>query len=220
MSFHVMNDARESTKNDNKSSNISTMSPEYSSLNNLDYINHPPYSINIEQNSIFHPDNKPFSLFPQNKNTNLKSPPIISEDKNISFYDKDDDYLNLSHNDDDDKNIERLRRDTDKRLSRYLKNYGDLAYQTRGTQTTPTSSGRRDIVIHGEHSLSIPLMREMPKMTRQEAVKFKQHSKELENLQRRWDVGLVLEYLILFNNEFVSILGSSSSKIYYILSIT
>ncbi|KAM7342073.1 uncharacterized protein ACRADG_009618 isoform 2-T2 [Cochliomyia hominivorax] len=191
MSFHVMNDTRECNKNDNKSSNISSLSPEYTSLNNLDYTNRPPYSINIEQNSVFHPDNDTFTSIPTNETSNLKSPPI-SDEKTFNFYDKDD-YLNTSHND-DDKNIEKLRRDTDKRLSRYLKNYGDLAYQTRGTQTTPTSSGRRDTVIQGEHSLSIPLMREMPKMTRMEAVKFKHNSKELEDLQRRWDIPAVQKY--------------------------
>ncbi|XP_037806960.1 probable E3 ubiquitin-protein ligase bre1 isoform X2 [Lucilia sericata] len=192
MSFHIMNDSRDSLRNDNKSSNIpsSSLSHEYSSLNNLDYTNHPPYSMNIEQNSVFHPD-KQFSLFAPTEEENLKSPP----ENNLSFLNDKEQFLNVT-NSDDDKNIEKLRRVTDKRLSRYLKNYGDLAYQTRGTQTTPTSTGRRDIVIQGEHSLSIPLMREMPKMTRMEAVKFKENSKELQDLQRRWDIPAVQKYTI------------------------
>ncbi|XP_046810567.1 repetitive organellar protein [Lucilia cuprina] len=192
MSFHIMNDSRDSVRNDNKSCNIpsSSLSHEYSSLNNLDYTNHPPYSMNIEQNSVFHPD-KQFSLFNPTEEKNLKSPP----ENNLSFLNDKEQLLNVT-NSDDDKNIEKLRRVTDKRLSRYLKNYGDLAYQTRGTQTTPTSTGRRDIVIQGEHSLSIPLMREMPKMTRIEAVKFKENSKELQDLQRRWDIPAVQKYTI------------------------
>lgn len=194
MSFRVMNDNRESGRNDNKSSNISSFSPEYSSLNNLDYINHPPYSINIATNSVFHPDNKPFSLFSTNEDTNLKTLQNDGE-HNLSIYENE---LILSTSNSDEKNIERLRRDTDKRLSRYLKNYGELAYQTRGTQTTPTSTGRRDVVIQGEHSLSIPLLREMPKMTRMEAVKFKGNSKELEDLQRRWDVSIFFFYYFLY----------------------
>lgn len=183
MSFQLINDSKEIIKNDNKSSNMSSLSPEYSSLNNLDFTNHLPYSINIDQNSVFHPDNKPFSNFSTNEDNKLKTPSV--DEKNISFYETDF-FLNTSKN--DDKNIERLRSDTDKRLSRYLKNYGDLAYQTRGTQTTPTTTGRRDVVIQGEHSLSIPLLREMPKMTRMETTKFNKNSKELEDLQRRWDV--------------------------------
>ena len=176
MSFHIMHNNQDLINNDNKSSNAA-FSPEYTSLNNLD-INHPPYSMNIERNSIFHPNNKPFTLFSPNKDKYFES----SNEAGKVFYDKDD----LTES--DDKNMEKLRKDIDKRLSRYLTNYGDLAYQTRSTQTTPTGSGRRDIVLQGEHSLSIPLLREMPKMTRMETNKLKENSKELEDLQRRWDV--------------------------------
>ncbi|TMW52924.1 hypothetical protein DOY81_001957 [Sarcophaga bullata] len=176
MSYHVLHNNQDFINNDNKSSNV-TFSPEYTSLNNSN-INHQPYSINIEQNSIFHPNNKPFTLFSSNEDKYLKS----SNEAGHAFNDKNG--LIKS----DVKNIEKLRKDIDKRLSRYLRNYGDLAYQTRGTQTTPTGSGRRDIVLQGEQSLSIPLLREMPKMTRMETNKLKENSKELEDLQRRWDV--------------------------------
>lgn len=176
IAFRIKHNNQDLINNDNKSSNV-TLSPEYTSLNNLN-INHPPFSINIDQNSIFHPNNKPIGLFSPDEDTYLKS----SNKAEKGFHDQN----NLIE--DDDKNIEKLRKDTDKRLSRYLRNYGDLAYQTRGTQTTPTGSGRRDIVLQGENSLSIPLLREMPKMTRVETNKLKENSKELENLRRRWDV--------------------------------
>lgn len=122
-------------------------------------------------------------MFSANVEKNIKTPAV--KEKNSEFYNKD---FILKTSENDEKNVERLRQDTDKKLVRYFKNYGDLAYQTRGTQTTPTTTGRRDIVLQGQHSLSIPLLREMPKMTRKETFKPNMNSKQMQDLQRRWDV--------------------------------
>uniref|UniRef100_A0A1A9Z9E6 Uncharacterized protein n=1 Tax=Glossina pallidipes TaxID=7398 RepID=A0A1A9Z9E6_GLOPL len=129
----------------------------------------PPYSTNIKKNSIFHDNYNP--VLPSTKKSNVD---VDSQNSN---------YVNL--------NMDVLRRDVDKRLTRYVNNYGDLALKSRGTQTTP--DGRRDgrdVVLKSEQNLSIPLLREMPKMTRNEAGDLFQKNKstQLENLNKRWEV--------------------------------
>ncbi|XP_073839810.1 uncharacterized protein isoform X2 [Musca autumnalis] len=96
-----------------------------------------------------------------------------------------------------EENIERLRRQTDKRLMGYFKNYGELAAKSRGTQTTPLTNARRDVVIRGGNNFSIPILCDMPKMTRRETTKRdKQISNELENLKYRWDIPAVQKFTI------------------------
>lgn len=90
---------------------------------------------------------------------------------------------------DSEENIDRLRRQTDKRLMGYFKNYGELTSKSRGTQTIPFTNDRRDVVLRGGNNFSIPILCDMPKMTRRETTKRdKQISNELENLKYRWDV--------------------------------
>lgn len=129
----------------------------------------PPYSTNIKKNSIFHDNYNP--VLPSTKKSNVD---VDSQNSN---------YVNL--------NMDVLRRDVDKKLTRYVNNYGDLALKSRGTQTTP--DGRRDgrdVVLKSGQNLSIPLLREMPKMTRNEAGDLfqKNNSTQLENLNKRWEV--------------------------------
>ncbi|XP_061387002.1 uncharacterized protein LOC133321946 [Musca vetustissima] len=98
-----------------------------------------------------------------------------------------------------EENIERLRRQTDKRLMGYFKNYGELASKSRGTQTTPMTTARRDIVLRGGNNFSIPILCDMPKMTRRETTttkRDKQISNELENLKYRWDIPAVQKFTI------------------------
>ncbi|XP_019893773.2 uncharacterized protein LOC101889827 [Musca domestica] len=98
---------------------------------------------------------------------------------------------------DSEENIDRLRRQTDKRLMGYFKNYGELTSKSRGTQTIPFTSERRDVVIRGGNNFSIPILCDMPKMTRRETTKRdKQISNELENLKYRWDIPAVQKFTI------------------------
>ncbi|KAL9927029.1 uncharacterized protein ACN427_002054 isoform 2-T10 [Glossina fuscipes fuscipes] len=131
----------------------------------------PSYSTNIKKNSIFH----------DNYN------PVLSLTKRSNVDSQNSNEVNL--------NIDVLRRDVDKRLTRYVKNYGDLALKSRGTQTTTPDVRRdgRDVVLKSEQNLSIPLLREMPKMTRNEAGDLfqKNNSTQLENLNKRWEIPAV-----------------------------
>ncbi|XP_055852976.1 uncharacterized protein LOC129916826 isoform X2 [Episyrphus balteatus] len=139
--------------------------------NNHETRNRPPYSMNIDRNSIFHHDYNHSKLY------------------------------------DDENSIEEIRHQTDKQLSRYLKNYGDLAckgLRDRSTQTTPDSASRRDIVMVEENNLSMPLLREMPRMTRKESnrqqAERKKKGTRIENLARRWEVPAVQKHTITTNS--------------------
>lgn len=161
----------------------------------------PPYSFNIPPNSVFHGDYKPTPVKPLSLPLPLQvdQMPVASASANNSFE------LDSA----DEQAMERVRRQTDKRLSRYLKNYGDLATKQqqqqqsrsksesrhRGTQTTPLSLGRRDVVLHetpAHPNLSMPLLREMPKMTRKETAArtalAESSQRKMDNLKKRWEV--------------------------------
>ncbi|XP_017026250.1 ciliary rootlet coiled-coil protein 2 isoform X1 [Drosophila kikkawai] len=164
----------------------------------------PPYSINIARNSIFHDDHKdtPFKA-----NIIDQLPAAASGSANTSF----------EMDSADEQSMERVRRQTDQRLSRYLRNYGDLATKQqqkqpelqrsksdsrhRGTQTTPQSLARRDVVLReaAGHNLSMPLLREMPKMTRQEttlAPLAENGQRKMDNLKKRWEVPAVQKFTV------------------------
>lgn len=154
----------------------------------------PPYSFNISPNSVFHGDYKPTPM----KAMQVDQMPVATASANNSFE------LDSA----DEQAMERVRRQTDKRLSRYLKNYGDLATKNqqqqlrsksesrhRGTQTIPQSLGRRDVVMHespAHPNLSMPLLREMPRMTRKEtsmrAAQGESSQRKMDNLKKRWEV--------------------------------
>ncbi|XP_070072082.1 uncharacterized protein [Drosophila takahashii] len=159
----------------------------------------PPYSVNISRNSVFHADYKPTPVKP----SILEQLPTTSGSANTSFE------LDSA----DEQAVERVRRQTDQRLSRYLKNYGDLATKQhqkvhrsksdsrhRGTQTTPQSLARRDVVLReaAGHNLSMPLLREMPKMTRQEtgAPLAENGQRKIDNLKKRWEVPAVQKFTV------------------------
>lgn len=91
-----------------------------------------------------------------------------------------------------ENDIERLRQQTDQKLMLYLKNYKELAFNSRGTQTTPPTNVRKSIFGN-----DLSIMCEMPKMTRTEATTSnKHHLTDLEKLKRRWDVStLFIIYL-------------------------
>ena len=142
----------------------------------------PSYSMNIERHSIFHPD--------------YQSPARQDPHDVIKLLDSSFDNSN------DANSMEYVRKDTDNRLSRYFKNYGELAggnftnrsrseQRNRGTQTTPDTLRRRDTVLNGSQNLSMPLLREMPKMTRNESTRLllQQNQRKIDNLKRRWEVG-------------------------------
>ncbi|XP_017047954.1 uncharacterized protein LOC108092736 [Drosophila ficusphila] len=164
----------------------------------------PPYSVNIARNSVFHADYKPTPVKP----SILEQLPTTSGSANTSFE------LDSA----DEQAVERVRRQTDQRLSRYLKNYGDLATKQqqklqqqelqrsksesrhRGTQTMPQSLGRRDVVLRESagQNLSMPLLREMPKMTRQEtgAPLAENGQRKIDNLKKRWEVPAVQKFTV------------------------
>ncbi|XP_052852133.1 uncharacterized protein LOC128262108 isoform X2 [Drosophila gunungcola] len=176
--------------NDSKASNVADISP--------------PYSVNIARNSVFHADYKATPVKP----SFLEQLPTTSGSANTSFE------LDSA----DEQAVERMRRQTDQRLSRYLKNYGDLATKqhqklqqlelqrsksesrNRGTQTTPQSLARRDVVLReaAGHNLSMPLLREMPKMTRQEtgAALAENGQRKMDNLKKRWEVPAVQKFTV------------------------
>lgn len=166
---------------------ILPLDAKYVSMNNLNvYEQQPPVSPpNNGRDTIFQQSNITSSRYATIAEHNV----INHHDSgNFSTYSQNDPNKDFDF-DYDEMNIERLRRDTDTRLSRYLKNYSELAFQSRGTQTTPNSTGRRDVVLRGEQSLSIPLLREMPRMTRKDnAITKKSYSDDIENLKRRWEV--------------------------------
>ncbi|XP_062140274.1 uncharacterized protein LOC133848626 isoform X3 [Drosophila sulfurigaster albostrigata] len=158
----------------------------------------PPYSFNISPNSVFHADYKPTPVKP----LLIDQLPVATSSANNSFE------LDSA----DEQAMERVRRQTDKRLSRYLKNYGDLASKHqqdvrsnsesrhRGTQTMPQSLGRRDVVLlePPTHNLSMPLLREMPKMTRKEtgALPAESTQRKMDNLKKRWEVPAVQKFTV------------------------
>ncbi|KAH8329128.1 hypothetical protein KR074_004312 [Drosophila pseudoananassae] len=162
----------------------------------------PPYSLNIARNSVFHADYKPTPVKP----SIVEELPAASGSANTSFE------LDSA----DEQTVERVRRQTDQRLSRYLKNYGDLAAKhqhqqqqlersksesrNRGTQTLPQSLARRDVVLReaAGHNLSMPLLREMPKMTRQETgtTLAGNGQRKMDNLKKRWEVPAVQKFTV------------------------
>ncbi|XP_030377861.1 uncharacterized protein LOC115626608 [Scaptodrosophila lebanonensis] len=165
------------------------------SFDQLSSENSPPYSINIARNSVFHANYKPT---PVKQASFVEHLPIASGSANTSFE------LDSA----DEQAMERVRRQTDQRLSRYLKNYGDLANAKqrskseshhRGTQTTPDSIGRRDIVLleSDTQNLSMPLLREMPKMTRKDTTVMVSNSqRKIDNLKKRWEVPAVQKFTV------------------------
>uniref|UniRef100_A0A0A1WF48 Uncharacterized protein n=1 Tax=Zeugodacus cucurbitae TaxID=28588 RepID=A0A0A1WF48_ZEUCU len=123
---------------------------------------------------------------------------------------------------DDDENscIDSVRRETDRHLSRYLKNYGDVALlridkqrsksesRHRGTQTINSNLKRRDIMLNEEHNLSMPLLREMPKMTRKQFLNFPemvvtQRKRKIDCLKRKWEVPAVQKCIITQNSPYI-----------------
>ncbi|EDW76100.2 uncharacterized protein Dwil_GK14847 [Drosophila willistoni] len=155
----------------------------------------PPYSINIARNSIFHADYKPTPVKPSFQ----QQLSTVSGSVNTS----------LEVDSADEHAMERIRRQTDQRLSRYLKNYGDLASNQRsksesrhrGTQTTPQTIGRRDVVLReavAPHNLSMPLLREMPKMTRKETgmTLTSNNQRKIDHLKKRWEVPAVQKFTV------------------------
>uniref|UniRef100_A0A034WH71 Uncharacterized protein n=2 Tax=Bactrocera dorsalis TaxID=27457 RepID=A0A034WH71_BACDO len=108
---------------------------------------------------------------------------------------------------DEDENscIDSVRTETDKHLSRYMKNYGDVARlridkecsksESRhcGTQTINSNLKRRDIMLKEEHNLSMPLLREMPKMTRKQLLNCPEidtahRRRKLNCIEQKWEV--------------------------------
>ncbi|XP_030569761.1 uncharacterized protein LOC115769197 [Drosophila novamexicana] len=169
---------------ENNASNLSNTTP-------------PPYSFYIASNSVHHADHKATPVKPML----LDQLPTVSGSANNSFE------LDSA----DEQAMERVRRQTDQRLSRYLKNYGDLAAKQqhmrsksesrhRGTQTTPQSLGRRDVVLHEAltQNLSMPLLREMPKMTRKETATTLDGNRQqkMDNLKKRWEVPAVQKFTL------------------------
>ncbi|EDW13462.1 formin-J isoform X1 [Drosophila mojavensis] len=165
----------------------------------------PPYSFNISPNSVFHEDYKPTPVKPLQ--LDQEPLPTVSGSANNSF----------EVDSADEQAMKRVRRQTDQRLSRYLKNYGDLALKQqqqqqlelrsksesrhRGTQTTPQTLGRRDIVLHETptQNLSMPLLREMPKMTRKDAAPTldgNRQQQKMDNLKKRWEVPVVQKFTV------------------------
>ncbi|XP_001357326.3 uncharacterized protein [Drosophila pseudoobscura] len=169
----------------------------------------PPYSINIARNSVFHSDYKSTPVKP----SFVEDLPTFSGSANAS----------LEIDSADEQAMERVRRQTDKRLSRYLQNYGDLASKQqrklikkeqeqlqlhrsksesrhRGTQTMPQSLARRDVVLREApgHNLSMPLLREMPKMTRKEtgATLPVNGQRGIDSLKKRWEVPAVQKFSV------------------------
>ncbi|ALC39517.1 CG7110 [Drosophila busckii] len=166
----------------------------------------PPYAFNIGPNSVFNADDyKPTPVKPLPMEEPL---PTVSGSGNNSF----------EIDSADEQSMERVRRQTDKRLSRYLENYGDLAVKQhqqqlqqlqlqrsksesrhRGTQTTPQTLGRRDVVLHeaATQNLSMPLLREMPKMTRKDTTPTPSEGKKhIDNLKKRWEVPAVQKFTV------------------------
>lgn len=114
-------------------------------------------------------------------------------------------YNNFYLDDDENSCIDTVRRETDRHLTRYLKNYGDVAlsridkerikseYRHRGTQTINSNLKRRDIMLNEEHNLSMPLLREMPKLTRNQFLNFPEmgttrRKRKSDSLKQKWDV--------------------------------
>lgn len=63
----------------------------------------------------------------------------------------------------------------------------------------PQSLGRRDVVLHETptQNLSMPLLREMPKMTRKETLEgSRQQQHKMENLKKRWEVPAVQKFTL------------------------
>ncbi|EDW03184.1 uncharacterized protein LOC6562068 [Drosophila grimshawi] len=159
----------------------------------------PPYSFNIPPSSVFH---TAFKATPVKPSLLVDQLPTVSGSANNSFE------LDSA----DEQAMERVRRQTDQRLSRYLKNYGDLASKQqqqlrsksesrhRGTQTTPQSLSRRDVVLNETPTpnLSMPLLREMPKMTRKEtaATPAETRHRKMDNLKKRWEVPAVQKFMV------------------------
>ncbi|XP_053960446.1 LOW QUALITY PROTEIN: uncharacterized protein LOC128864721 [Anastrepha ludens] len=96
---------------------------------------------------------------------------------------------------DENVSIDNVRRTVDKKLYQYLKNYNEEERNKnesrhRGTQSNNENMNRRDIMLHEEHNLSIPLLQEMPKMTRLEYINYaklstKQRKRKLDCLEQK-----------------------------------
>ncbi|XP_054741951.1 uncharacterized protein LOC129247075 [Anastrepha obliqua] len=94
--------------------------------------------------------------------------------------------------------IDNVRRTVDKKIYQYLKNYDEKERNKnesrhRGTQTNNENMNRRDIMLHEEHNLSMPLLQEMPKMTRLEYINYaklstKQRKRKLDCLKQKCQI--------------------------------
>ncbi|XP_054082229.1 uncharacterized protein LOC105220240 isoform X6 [Zeugodacus cucurbitae] len=151
-------------------------------------------------------------------NLSDEKPQLLAFDSIEIKLNKSDKYCYL----DDDENscIDSVRRETDRHLSRYLKNYGDVALlridkqrsksesRHRGTQTINSNLKRRDIMLNEEHNLSMPLLREMPKMTRKQFLNFPemvvtQRKRKIDCLKRKWEVPAVQKCIITQNSPYI-----------------
>ncbi|XP_039969870.1 uncharacterized protein LOC120781705 isoform X3 [Bactrocera tryoni] len=128
---------------------------------------------------------------------------------------------------DEDENscIDGVRHETDKHLSRYMKNYGDVARlridkecsksESRhfGTQTINSNLKRRDIMLKEEHYLSMPLLREMPKMTRKQLLNCPEmdtahRTRKLNCIKQKWEVPAVQKCIITQNSHTLTQVGA------------
>ncbi|XP_037928279.1 uncharacterized protein LOC119662671 [Teleopsis dalmanni] len=141
-----------------------------------------PFSLNMDCSSIY-----PYNQEGQLKQTSSIKPLPIIMNRNYSKLPSSDDY------------IEGLCNETHKSLAHYHKSKGNLERlysqkkiesNNRSTQTTPESRARRDVVLHEEFNISMPLIREMPKTTRRN-YKLKRSislQRKMDNMIRKLDI--------------------------------
>uniref|UniRef100_A0A0K8UKM3 Uncharacterized protein n=3 Tax=Bactrocera latifrons TaxID=174628 RepID=A0A0K8UKM3_BACLA len=126
---------------------------------------------------------------------------------------------------DENSSIDSVRHETDKHLSRYMKNYGDVArlwidkecsksesYHCV-TQTINSNLKRRDIMLKEEHNLSMPLLREMPKMTRKQLLNCSEmdtahRRRKLSCIKQKWEVPAVKKCIITQNPHTLTQVGA------------
>ncbi|XP_069962773.1 uncharacterized protein [Bactrocera oleae] len=121
--------------------------------------------------------------------------------------------------------IDSVRHGTDNHLSRYLKNYGDVARwridkergksesRDYGIQTIDSNVKWRDVMLNEEHNLSMPLLREMPKITRKQILNYPemgttQRKRKIDCLKQKWEVPAVQKCIITQNSHTLTQVGA------------
>lgn len=151
-----------------------------------------PYSLNLEKDSIFHPDKK------------IVEPKLTVNIKNGEIYvDKLNDFEIGNEND-----YEILRKKNDEKISSYVRNYDDLRIRKKtGPNNRSTTTYRNIIPIPSYRNI-------LPKVDNGKSpLNNRNRSDAMKTLERKWDVSIFGQFFFIFYFFYFGAILLSSSEL-------